>query len=766
MLSKRQQKKSNNFIRRNNMPREEKLFVGINKDLKEMTVPIPDADPKPWDGKDELKYIGKKIPRIDGTYKTTGRANYTFDVKVPGMIYGKIIRSPYPAAMATKIDTSQAEKLPGVRAVISVPDELPFPVRFAGQEIAAVAADTEHLADEAANLVKIEYDQRPFVVDLDEAMEENAPLVYFNDDDKSRTNNLRRMRTSPKEGKSEEFDALINSSDHKVEATYRTQVQTHSPMETHGTVAKWEEDKITIWASTQGTFTVRNQVADHFNVPKSNVRVITKFMGGGFGSKLKADIYTMLAVKLSQVAKRPVRMMLSRKEDHLATGNRPNSLQTVTIGATKEGKITGIKLKSFGTVGIGGSAGTGGPARYIYDVQNIYTEESDIYTNAGPSAPFRAPGHPQGVFALEQTIDELAYKIGMDPIEFRRKNSEADKVRQVEYKLLAEKSGWSKRNSKPGTDKSEIKTGIGLANSLWYYNYEPGSHVSLRVNDDGSVKLRSGVQDIGGGIVTPMAMIVAEELGLKPSDVTVAIGDTEFGLAPSSGGSQTTPSLTPAVRNAAHSAKQRLLNLAAELMEVEVKEVKLSDGVFRTLDSNKQMTWKEVTAEISGGQFSVTGDRTEDYYETERWKVSGVQLAEVAVDTGTGSIKVNRMVAVHDCGRPMNRLTIENQINGGIIQGISYALYENRILDRNTGIMVNPNLDQYKIAGSKDVPVIESHIIDLNLGQSSTGAIGVGEPATIPTAGAIANAVYHAIGVRIRELPMTPSVVLKALNKV
>jgi xanthine dehydrogenase YagR molybdenum-binding subunit len=766
MLSKRQQKKSNNFIRRNNMPREEKLFVGINKDLKEMTVPIPDADPKPWDGKDELKYIGKKIPRIDGTYKTTGRANYTFDVKVPGMIYGKIIRSPYPAAMATKIDTSQAEKLPGVRAVISVPDELPFPVRFAGQEIAAVAADTEHLADEAANLVKIEYDQRPFVVDLDEAMEENAPLVYFNDDDKSRTNNLRRMRISPKEGKSEEFDALINSSDHKVEATYRTQVQTHSPMETHGTVAKWEEDKITIWASTQGTFTVRNQVADHFNVPKSNVRVITKFMGGGFGSKLKADIYTMLAVKLSQVAKRPVRMMLSRKEDHLATGNRPNSLQTVTIGATKEGKITGIKLKSFGTVGIGGSAGTGGPARYIYDVQNIYTEESDIYTNAGPSAPFRAPGHPQGVFALEQTIDELAYKIGMDPIEFRRKNSEADKVRQVEYKLLAEKSGWSKRNSKPGTDKSEIKTGIGLANSLWYYNYEPGSHVSLRVNDDGSVKLRSGVQDIGGGIVTPMAMIVAEELGLKPSDVTVAIGDTEFGLAPSSGGSQTTPSLTPAVRNAAHSAKQRLLNLAAELMEVEVKEVKLSDGVFRTLDSNKQMTWKEVTAEISGGQFSVTGDRTEDYYETERWKVSGVQLAEVAVDTGTGSIKVNRMVAVHDCGRPMNRLTIENQINGGIIQGISYALYENRILDRNTGIMVNPNLDQYKIAGSKDVPVIESHIIDLNLGQSSTGAIGVGEPATIPTAGAIANAVYHAIGVRIRELPMTPSVVLKALNKV
>ena len=748
------------------MPRKEKLFVGINKDLEEITVPIPDADPKPWDGKDELKYIGKKVPRIDGTYKTTGRAKYTFDIKVPGMIYGKIIRSPYPAAMVTKIDSSQAEKLPGVRAIIPVQDELPFPVRFAGQEVVALAADTEHLAQEAADLVKIEYDQKPFVVDLDEAMKENAPLV-FDSKDEDKAKNVRDARIYPKDGTSEEIDAVLNSSDHKIEATYRTQVQTHSSMETHGVVAKWNDEKLTIWASTQGTFTVRNQVAEHFNIPKSNIRVITKFMGGGFGSKLKADIYTMLAVKLTREAKKPVRLMLSRKEDHLSTGNRPNSLQTVTVGATKEGKITGIKLKSFGTAGISRGAGTGGPARFIYDAEKIYTEESDVYTNAGPSAPFRAPGHPQGAFAFEQTIDDMAYKIGMDPLEFRIKNSESDKVRQTEYKIGAEKFGWSKRNPKPGAEKGVIKAGVGLANSLWYYIYSPGSHVSLRVNDDGSVQMRSGVQDIGGGIVTAMAMIIAEELCLKPTDIKITIGDTEFGLAPTSGGSQTTAGLTPAVRNAAYSAKQRLLKIAAGLMEVDMKEVNLRDGgTFSTLDSKKQMTWKEVTAEIPEGQFSVTGERMEDYYETERWKISGVQFAEVEVDTETGSIKVKRMVAVHDCGRPMDLLTIENQINGGIIQGISFALYENRILDRNTGVMVNPNLEQYKIAGARDVPAIESHIIDLNLGQSSTGAIGVGEPATIPTAAAIANAVYHAIGVRIREMPMTPSVVLKALNKV
>ena len=749
------------------MPRDEKLFVGINKDLKEKIVPIPDADPKPWDGKDELKLIGKKIPRIDGVYKTSGRAKYTFDVKVPGMIYGKIIRSPHPAAMVMKIDGSEAEKLAGVRAIIPAKDEMPFPVRFAGQDVVAIAADSKHIVEQAAKLIKIEYDQKDFTVDLEKAMDENAPPVYFNADDKDRMKNVRPANISPKEGKPEEINKILDSSDFKVEATYRTQVQTHSPMETHGVVAYWDEGKITIWASTQGTFTVRDQVADHFNVPKSNVRVITKFMGGGFGSKLKADTYTMFAVKLSRKSKKPVRMMLSRKEDHLATGNRPNSMQTVSIGATKDGEITGIKLRSFGTGGVAGGAGTSGPANNIYDMGKKYSEETNVYTNAGPSAPFRAPGHPQGAFALEQSIDDLAIKIGMDPLDFRIKNSMSDKVRQVEYKIGAEKSGWAIRNPKAGSDTGVIKSGVGMANSIWYYIYATGSHVSLRVNDDGSVHLRSGVQDIGGGIVTPMAMIVAEELGLKPSDVKVTIGDTNFGLAPSSGGSQTTAGITPAVRNAAHAAKEKLLKIAADLMEVDVEDIKINEnGKFSTRDSKKQLTWKEVTEEIPRGEFTVTGDRTEDHYKTERWKISGVQFAEVDVDTGTGAIKVKRVVAVHDCGRPMNRLTIENQINGGIIQGISYALYENRILDRNTGVMVNPNLESYKIAGAQEVPLIESHIIDLNLGQSATGAIGIGEPATIPTAAAIANAVYHATGVRIRELPMTPAVVLNALNKV
>jgi xanthine dehydrogenase YagR molybdenum-binding subunit len=552
-----------------------------------------------------------------------------------------------------------------------------------------------------------------------------------------------------------------------VEETYKTQVQTHSPMETHGVVAQWKEDRVTVWASTQGTNRVRDQVAEYFELPKSKVRVITKFMGGGFGSKLKADIYTMLAVKLSRESGAPVRLMLNRKEEHLATGNRPDSLQTVTIGANRAGKINAIKLKSFGTPGVGGGAGNSGPVKNTYDADKIYTIESDVYTNAGPAAPFRAPGMPQGAFALEQTIDKLAYSLGMDPLEIRIKNTVSDKVRQAEYPIGAQKIGWSKRAPQAGADKGVIKRGMGVANSIWYYIYNPGTFVTLSVNDDGSVQLKSGVQDIGGGIVTPMAMVVAEELGLTPEDITVTIGNTDLGLAPSSGGSQTTAGVTPAVRIAAYQAKKRILEIGAKMLETKSSKLDLVDGhVVDVSASEKKLSWKEVCDEIPRGQFSVSGERFPDYYEPNRYKISGVQFAEVEVDTETGQITVKRVMAVHDCGRVMDRLTTQNQINGGIIQGVSYALYENRILDKNTGLMVNSNLEAYKIAGALDMPQIDTHIIDYNEAKSSTGAIGIGEPATVPTAAAIANAVYHAIGVRIKELPMTPARVLEALGKV
>jgi xanthine dehydrogenase YagR molybdenum-binding subunit len=749
------------------MTKRVNLKVGLPDNLEEINIDIPENEPKPWDGTSQFNIIGKRIPRIDGKYKTTGRAKYTFDIQLPGMLHARILRSPYPAAIVKKINTKKAETYPGVKAIVMVQDELPLTLRFAGQEICAVAAENAYAAEEALKRISVEYETKPFVVDVDKARQGGAPLVFDPKKDGPKSN-VEGPSIFPEDATADDIDAVLKNSEVTAFGTYRTQVQTHSPMETHGLVAQWGEgDQITVWASTQATFSYRDQLADYFKVPKSNVRVITEYMGGGFGSKLRTRPHSILALKLSKATGKPVRLMLERWEDQLCTGNRPNSVQTVSIGAQANGKITGVKLVSYGTAGVGGGAGTSGPAKWIYDQEKTYTEEYDVFTNAGPGAPFRAPGHPQGAFALEQTIDDVAFKLKMDPLEFRRLNTQSDAVRLEEYKVGSEKFGWSKRNPQAAADSGLIKRGMGMANSLWYYITGRGYDLALRVNDDGSLRVMNGVQDIGGGITTVLAAVVAEELGLQPENISVTIGDTNFGLGPSSGGSQTTAGITPAARNAAYAAKQKMIDIGAGLLEVKPEALTCEGGkIFVKTDPQKSLSWKEVAKKIRGGQFTVIGERTKDYFEVKRWKLAGVQFAEVEVDTETGVIRVKRMVAAQDCGQAMDRLTTENQINGGIIQGISYALFENRILDRNTGTMVNANLESYKIAGSMDIPEIESVILDYTQGQSSTGAAGIGEPATIPTAAAIANAVYHAIGVRIRQIPMTPAVVLAALNSV
>ncbi|MEK7484093.1 MAG: molybdopterin cofactor-binding domain-containing protein, partial [Planctomycetota bacterium] len=433
----------------------------------------------------------------------------------------------------------------------------------------------------------------------------------------------------------------------------------------------------------------------------------------------------------------------------------------------------------YGTAGVGTGSGASAPFRALYDCEKFYTSESDVFTNASPGAAFRAPGHPQGIFALEQAIDELAYKLQIDPLEFRKMNTKRHEARQVEYQIGAERFGWSKRNPKPGATSGPIKRGVGVANSLWYYIYGVGFQASIKVHSDGSVELTNGVQDLGTGIRTVIAMIVAEELGLKVSEIVTRIGDTTLGYGPASGGSQTTAGLTPAVRNAAYLAKRKMLEIAAPLLNVSVEELDLTDGRFVVrADTSKNLTWKQVAAKISGEQFTVIGERSSDYFfpqadghpYAQRGKrgsmalIGGVQFAEIEVDTETGVVRVQRMTAVHDCGHPMNRLTTRSQIQGGIIQGISYALFEDRILDRNTGLMVNPNFEQYKMTGALDVPPIDVVVLDEIRGINSTSAKGIGEPATVPTAAAIANAFYHATGVRIRELPMTPENVLAVLE--
>lgn len=779
------------------MPKEYELQVGMQNNLQPATVKVPDTDPRPWDGKDTLKYIGNEVPRVDGKAKTTGSAKYTIDIQLPGMLYAKFLRSNKPAAKIHNIDTTRAEKMPGVKAILLVNDKFPFAVRHQGQEILAVAAETLQQAKDALNAIEVEYEELPFVSSLEEAMKPGAPSVFpenVQQKDKvtegdvgtgteknlGRSGNVRNPSLMSSTGGLQEVQKLLAESAMQVSAKFRTQVQTHSAMEPHGAVAHWEdEEHLTVWASTQSTFSVRGELAVVFKLPQTNVRVFTEYMGGGFGAKFGAGAYGVMAARLARQTKSPVHLVLDRKEEHLAGGNRPDSLQEVKIGATKEGLLTAIYTTCFGTSGVGTGAGASAPFRALYDCERFYTAESDVFTNASPGAAFRAPGHPQGIFALEQVIDALAYQLSMDPLEFRKINTKRHEARQLEYQIGAERFGWNKRNPKAGAMSGPIKRGVGVANSLWYYIYGTGFQASVKVYSDGSVELNNGVQDIGTGIRTAITMVVAEELGLKVSEVVTRIGDTTLGYGPASGGSQTTAGLTPAVRNAAFLAKRKMLEIAASLLNASVDAIELADGRFfvRT-EPSKNMTWKQVAAKIPGDQFTVIGERATDYFQPQvpgyayaqrgsrgsMALIAGVQFVEIEVDTETGVIRVLRVTAVHDCGHPMNRLTTRSQIQGGVIQGISYALFEDRILDRNTGLMVNPNFEQYKISGSLDTPPIEVIILDEIRGINSTSAKGIGEPATVPTAAAIANAFYHATGVRIYELPMTPENVLTALE--
>lgn len=778
--------------------------------LGEVERVLASDEPPPLPPNAALSVIGKPTPRLDGRLKVTGAARYTADVRLPGMLWARALRSPHPHARIRSIDTTAAERLPGVKAVhivtklrgvarlrdpkVEEPSRFPI-VRYVGQPIAAVAATTPEIAAAALALVKIDYEVLPFVVDIEDARKPGAPMVFPGPADAPgsagggggaaglpQTGNVHGpAKSGPLGPPRGDITAGFAAAEVIVEGTYRTQVQTHSALETHGVVAAWEGEGLTVYASTQGTSTVRDEMAAVFKLKKSDVRVVTELMGGGFGAKFGAGNFGVLAAELARKARAPVRLMLDRREEHLTVGNRPSSVQRLRIGAKKDGTLTAIHLDAYGTGGVATGAGCGGPAKNMYACPNILVEESDVFTHAGPAAAFRAPGHPQGCFALEQAIDELADKIGMDPLKLRdRIDVDEDlggrnvdsAARKEERRLGAARIGWSSRKAH-GSDPGPVKRGIGVAQSIWYRFVDLDSACEVRIHRDGSVEIQSAVQDIGTGIRTALAQVVAEELGLRATDIQVRIGDTRYPHGPASGGSKTTGSITPAARHAAWSVKRKLLDQVAPALGAKPDDLVLSGGkLFVKSEPSRALSWKAATAKLKTEEVAALEHRREDYGGFIAGKgqnrggiggYGGVQFAAVSVDTETGIVKVERVVAVHDCGRPINPLGVESQINGGILQGISYALYENRLLDKHSGRMLNPNFEQYKILGAREVPQIDVILLEQYHGKSATDAGGIGEPATIPTSAAVANAVHNAIGVRVRELPMTPARLLAAL---
>jgi xanthine dehydrogenase YagR molybdenum-binding subunit len=773
--------------------RKESFKLGIiGAEMTTVERNVPTDEPPPLPPNAELKVIGRRIPRQDGRFKVSGSAKYPSDIQLPGMLYGAMVTSRLPHARVTSIDISAAEILPGVKAVHvldrimesaqlqdkskELPSKYPI-VRYAGQPVAAVAATSPAIAAEAARLVKVEYEPLPWVVDLDAARKANAPLVFpaaaaqeetagggGGEGDLAQKGNVRGPSPQGKRpGVTQDVEKGFSEADATVEGDFRTQVQTHSALETHGVLADWKDDGLTVYASTQSTLSVRDELAEVFQLPKTKVRVLTEYMGGGFGAKFGAGNPGVIAAHLSRKAKAPVKLFANRKEEHWFNGNRPDSWQRLKIGAKKDGTLTAMHLISYGTAGVGTGAGTAGPVQNMYKCPVVKTEEYDVFTNAGPGAAFRAPGHPQGCFALEQAMDELAEKLGIDVLDLMDKNDPSP-ARREERRIGAEKFGWKQKRRKPNSDPGPIKRGVGVAQSVWYRIVNMDSACEVRIHKDGSVEALSAVQDIGGGIKTNIAQVVAEELGLQPKDITVRIGDTQSPPGPPSGGSMTTCSITPAVRNAAYKAKQDFLQQVGSALKVKPEALTLADA--RLSGAGKPLTFKQAAAKLPMETVSATAKRSPEYGERQMMTLGGVQFVEVAVDTETGVVKVERVLAAHDCGRPINLLGLESQVNGGVLQGISYALYEERKLDRQTGIMVNPNLEQYKILGAKETPPIEIYFIEQHIARSSTDASGIGEPATIPTSAAIANAVYNATGVRMRELPMTPRRVLTALGKV
>ena len=697
----------------------------------------------PWPA--EPVVVGKRIPRLDGPVKVTGQAKYSYDINRPGLLHGRILRSPHPHARIVSIDLAAAEKAPGVKAVMAVmkPGDR---VMYQGEEVAALAAATEEQANDALRTIKVEYETLPHIATEALAMSSGAPLVF-------KDGNIR-------EGDTEEagdLDAGFKAAAHVVEARYATQVQTHVSLETHGCVCEWDGDKLTAWVSTQAVHGTREQFAKALDIPQTSVRVITEYMGGGFGSKFGPDAQGLICAKLAKQAGAAVKLMLDRKEEHLASGNRPSSASKIKAGVSADGLLTAFDAETWGTGGAG--AGSGFPLPYIYVFSNRRRRHRDVFTNAGPQRAMRAPGHPQGCFHTEMLMDELADAVKMDPVAFRLKNlpPEAPNAMWRRYfPIAAERFGWSKRHPTGDPTPGPIKRGMGCAANRWGGGGQ-GTKAHCEINPDGSVVMRCGTQDIGVGTKTIVAMVTSETLGIPIEMVKAEIGDSNYPFSGGSGGSTTAPAVTPAIRVTSGRALDELKARVAPALGVDPATLVASNGRIHVKDDpSKGMAWKDACKQLGMQPIAVDGEWERGLSASG---TSGVQFAEVEVDVETGVTKVARITCVQDCGLVVDELTAESQCIGGIIGGVNYALFEDRILDRVTGHMVNPNMEWYHIAALSDIPKIDVKLMN----QPERGVIGIGEPPTISTAAAVANAVANAIGTRIRSIPITPDKVIAAL---
>jgi len=725
---------------------------------------LVEDDPVPeWSDDRPPGVVGEPATRVTAAARLTGTAQFTSDVKLPRQLEAAVLRSPHAHARLTSISLDAARSLPGVRAVIG-PGDCPqydggdvlfSEPPYAGAAVAAVAAETAQAAADALIALDPVWEPLAFVTDLEEALQNQT----FQDD--------------PEEYERGNADAGLTAAEIRIETEYRAAAQMHNSMEPHCAVADWRPDGLTVWSSTQAIYQARSQLSAAFGLDREHIRVICQYMGGGFGSKFGCGAEGILATELSRRSGRPVRLVFTRRDENLAAGFRTPMRIEFTIGARRDGVLTAVEASAVMGLGTGGWAyPLLEPVKSLYACENLHLMTLPMRQNLGPAAAFRAPGVMEGTFAFEQALDEVAEAAGIDPLDLRRRNhSDTDpstgrpytSKRLLEsYDRAAELAGWAGRDSLRSNGR--IRRGMGCASQYWWGGGGPPAYADVRIGQDAKPVLTVGTQDLGTGVVTACAIVVAERLGVRPDQVTVRFGDTDLaGHGPFSGGSMTLASIAPAVRVAGHHVRTQLLELAADMFEIAASDLELADGEVRSADGTLRHPITEVTGKLGNAWVTGSGSRAPNP-DGMAVNTFGVQIAQVAVDTLTGLVTVERIVAVHDVGRIVNPMGARSQVMGGILQGIGFALTEERVVDPTTGTVVNAGLEDYKVPTMADLPEVVCEFVGTPDPQLALGIKGLGEPPVIPTPGAIGNAIAHALGTRLHEAPYTPRRVLEALG--
>jgi xanthine dehydrogenase YagR molybdenum-binding subunit len=777
-----------------------------------------------WPAADQRTLIGKRISRVDGPEKVSGRAKYTYDVHRPGMLYGKVVRSPHAHAKVVSVDTSAAEKMPGVKGVYIIQDK-GSEIHWAGDDVVVVAAVDEPTAADAARTIKVEYEPLPHFVD-DFTQPQNVPenkgpltrrdlLQLFDDempeqqfidtiqkrglafkvspqliqqlkDDEEPENVIKAIQTAPvkepepnnssykKEAEQVKGDPDAGFKEAEVvsEGVYGCPVITHCCLESHGSIAEWtDNDHLFSHISTQNVSGLAGQYAQALKIPESNVHVHQDHIGGGFGSKFGIDRWGAYTAQVSKKAGgKPVRVMLERDAELEVAGCRPSAYAKVKVGARKDGTLTAWQSESWGTGGPGG--GGAPPMPYVVNIPNQRKQHTAVATNIGPARAWRAPNHPQGCLITMSAIEDCAAKLGMDPLQLMLKNialtapsedtyHRADTYRD-ELMIAADLIGWKQNWHPRGQDSGVTKRGLGLAIHTWGGRGHE-SNCALSIHSDGSVNIKIGSQDLGTGTRTAILIVAGETLGLPIEKIQLNLGDNQYPADGGSGGSTTIGGVSSSTRRAAIDARDQLFAKVASALNAKPEELEAVGGSIRVRSApSRSLSWKDACARLGTQPIQALG-KNPGPGDLISSGVGGAVMADVSVDTETGIVKMNKMVCVQDCGLIISLKTAESQVYGAMIMGIATTLYEEKIMDKNLGQMLNPNMDFYRLAGIGDVGELVVHMMT-GKGYDERGPIGLGEPPTVGPMAAIGNAVANAIGVRVPFLPITPDRVVNALN--